>query len=55
MSDLNPEVWHAVEGCVVDWEHHTQINPSTGEIFDFRGNKIVLQELPQALPEAEQE
>jgi len=31
---------HPVEGCIVDFEHETQINPLTGDVFDYSGNKI---------------
>jgi hypothetical protein len=30
----------SVEGTVVDWEHKTQINPTTGEVFDFNGAPV---------------
>lgn len=29
-----------VEGTVANFTTHTQINPVTGEVFDFNGNKI---------------
>lgn len=29
-----------VEGTVCNFTTHTQINPITGEVFDFSGNKI---------------
>lgn len=37
---MEKEIWKSVEECVVDWEHETQINPTTGEVFDFDGNRI---------------
>ena len=42
-SDVN--MWYdhemiPVEGCVVNWERQIQINPETGEQFDFAGHKI---------------
>ncbi len=32
---LNP-----IEGCVVNWEMHVQVNPETGEHFEWDGTKI---------------
>ena len=43
------EVMVAVEGTVVDWEHETQINPNTGEVFDFYGQPLK----PEAIAEPE--
>jgi len=34
------EIWGAVEGCVIDWQNSVQVNPKTGEKYDFRGNKL---------------
>lgn len=34
------EVQVPVDGTVVDWDHKVQVNPVTGEVFDFNGSKI---------------
>jgi len=34
------QVWKAIDGTVVDWDHKTQINPNTGEVYDFGGNLL---------------
>lgn len=34
------EVLKPVEGCIVNWVAQTQVNPITGETFDFEGQAI---------------
>lgn len=35
--DESNEVWKAIDGTVVSWEHRTQIHPETGAVYDFHG------------------
>jgi hypothetical protein len=42
MTDRNIEdIAVSVENTVVSWEHNTQINPVSGEVYDFHGNLLV--------------
>ena len=33
------QVTVAVDGCVINWEKQLQVNPKTGETFDFEGRR----------------
>jgi hypothetical protein len=39
-SEHDEQVQNAVMGTIVDWARKLQVNPKTGEKFDFRGNRI---------------
>lgn len=40
------EVRVPVDGTVTDWENEVQVNPETGQRFDFDGRLIVVDEAP---------
>lgn len=38
---MKNEVWVPVVGTVVNWTTERQVNPETGETFDFEGRLVI--------------